>query len=102
MEKSWEEMNEKIHEIIGWVEPEDFPPDLAAFYKLWYEIRNLYRSNMGIPSDEYEKVLRQAEKMMEPYDPDKTFYLEELAGLHAENVAECFYKANPDSHILVD
>lgn len=102
MTKTWEEMNQSIHKLLNrMVKPEDFPSDLLKFNNLLDEIDDLVRSSMGIPAEEYHKVLDQAAKMMEPYDPDRT-YRHSLITFEPENAAKYYRKLHPNSTKIIN
>ncbi len=95
MGKTWEELLQESFKRIREVNNGTAPPDLLAFYKLWDETQDLVRSSMGIPDEEYDKVLDDIAKMMEPYDPDGT-YRHSLITYEPENSAKHYKKLHPD------
>lgn len=101
MSKNWEELLQESFNRIREIRYGTLSPDLFAFYKLWKETQDLVRSSMGIPADEYDKVLDQAAKMMESYDPDRT-YRQSLVTYEPENAAQYYYKLHPDSTKIVN
>jgi len=96
--RSWEYFSKKVNEL----DINDFPEDTMEYFNLKTKIDDLVVDSMGIPSDEYEKILRQAEEMMSPFDPDKTFYKRCLTRRHIENNAKFFYKQHPGTTLIID
>ena len=96
MQTTWESMYENLLLEIRNGNYKKLSDDLKSFDHLWDEVYDLINNAMGSEADDFEKILRQAEKMMEPYDPEKTFYKKELYSQRWKNGAARFRKENPD------
>ena len=96
MTDNWENLYEEMLDELERGKINQLSPKIATFRQLWHNVRDLINNAMGSDSDDFEKVLRQAEEMMKPYDPEKTFYRKRLLGKHPENAAARFRKENPD------
>jgi len=98
MNRSWEVLSQEIDKF----RIKDFPKDVKQYFETKLKVNKLVNDSMGISSDEYEKILRQAEEMMSPFDPDKTFYKRCLMRKHIENNAKFFYKQHPGTTLIID
>ncbi|MCE1247462.1 MAG: hypothetical protein LWY06_12525 [Firmicutes bacterium] len=101
MTADWEALYEEMLDEIKRGKINQLSPKVFAFRQLWHNVRDLVNNAMGSDSDDFEKVLRQAEEMMKQYDPEKTFYRKRLLGKHPENGAARFRKENPDRYDVI-
>ena len=96
MTDNWENLYEEMLDEFEKGRVNRLSPKIGVFRQLWDSVEDLVDNAMGSDSDDFEKVLRQVEKMMEPYDPEKTFYKKELYSQRWKNGAARFRKENPD------
>lgn len=89
--KSWEDYSDEFYS-----RKRPLSSELKKFLDFERKILDFVIKNEGIPPEEFEKVLRKAEKMMEPFDPNKTYYDEELIQYIASNKLEYHYKCHPE------
>jgi len=98
---NWEALYEEMLDEFEKGRANRLSPKIGIFRQLWDSVEDLIDNAMGSDSDDFEKVLRQAEEMMKPYDPEKTFYRKRLLGKHPENAAARFRKENPDRYDVI-
>ncbi len=79
-----------------------YPPDTKEYFNLCLKISNFIHSNMGVPEEEFEKVLRQAEEMVSPFDPDKTYYNRRLRSYLIDNATKLYYKEHPETTSIIN
>lgn len=101
MTDNWENLYEEMLDELERGKINQLSPKIVTFRQLWHNVRDLINNAMGSEADDFEKILRQAEKMMEPYDPEKTFYKKELYSQRWKNGAARFRKENPDRYDVI-
>jgi len=94
---SWETLEKEIKKS----KIRDLSGITKEYFDLDIKISDMIHEKMGIPEEEFEKVLQEAEKMMEPFDPNKT-YRNRFEGYFIENASMIHYKDENWNGIFVN